>query len=50
MSKKILPGSPTPQGATFDGEGTNFAIYCEHATRVEVCLFNRTDPKVEAAR
>src|SRR5690349_19567939 len=50
MPKKILPGSPTPQGATFDGEGTNFAIYSEHATRVEVCLFNKTDPSVEKER
>ena len=43
MSRKILPGCPSPQGATFDGHGTNFAIYSEHATRVELCLFNRTD-------
>ena len=48
--RKILPGSPSPQGATFDGEGTNFALYSEHATRVEVCLYNRSDPKVEKER
>ncbi|MBW3630851.1 MAG: glycogen debranching protein GlgX [Gemmatimonadetes bacterium] len=50
MSRKILPGSMSPQGATFDGEGTNFAIYSEHATRVELCLFNRGDPSVEKER
>jgi isoamylase len=50
MSRKILPGSPSPQGATYDGNGTNFAIYSEHATRVEVCLFNRSDPTVEKER
>jgi isoamylase len=50
MPRKILPGSPSPQGATYDGEGTNFALYSEHATRVEVCLYNRTDPMVERER
>jgi isoamylase len=40
MKRKILPGRPAPQGATYDGAGTNFALYSEHATRVEVCLFN----------
>src|ERR1700685_3017464 len=36
---KILPGSPYPQGATWDGTGVNFAIYSENATRVDLCLF-----------
>ncbi|MFT4122461.1 MAG: glycogen debranching protein GlgX [Microbacteriaceae bacterium] len=34
------PGSPYPLGATFDGSGTNFAVYSEAAERVELCLFD----------
>jgi glycogen operon protein len=37
---RVLPGSPFPQGATWDGEGTNFAIYSENATAVTLCLFD----------
>jgi isoamylase len=33
------PGSAYPLGATFDGNGTNFAIFSEAAERVELCLF-----------
>jgi len=32
------PGSAYPLGATFDGNGTNFAIFSEAAERVELCL------------
>src|ERR671939_1827083 len=35
---EIWPGSPYPLGATFDGAGTNFAIFSEAAERVELCL------------
>jgi glycogen debranching enzyme GlgX/malto-oligosyltrehalose synthase len=35
---KIRPGDPAPLGATWDGEGTNFALYSEGATAVELCL------------
>jgi isoamylase len=35
----VWPGTPYPLGATWDGEGTNFAIYSENATEVELCLF-----------
>jgi isoamylase len=38
-STSVWPGSPYPPGATWDGEGTNFAIYSESATGVELCLF-----------
>jgi glycogen operon protein len=34
------PGSPYPLGATYDGAGTNFALFAEAATRVELCLFD----------
>jgi glycogen operon protein len=43
MHRTILPGRPFPQGATWDGTGTNFAIYSETAERVELCLFDRPD-------
>jgi isoamylase len=34
------PGAPEPLGATWDGRGTNFAIYSEGATGVLLCLFD----------
>jgi len=36
---EIWPGTPYPLGATFDGSGTNFALFSEVAERVELCLF-----------
>jgi glycogen operon protein len=33
-------GVPHPRGATWDGKGTNFAVFSEHATKVEVCIFD----------
>ncbi|MFN2368370.1 MAG: glycogen debranching protein GlgX [Desulfurivibrionaceae bacterium] len=35
----VWPGRPYPLGATWDGEGVNFALFSEHAERVELCLF-----------
>jgi isoamylase len=40
---KILPGSPYPLGATYDGMGTNFSLFSEVAERVELCLFDDDD-------
>ena len=37
---EIWPGSAYPLGATFDGAGTNFALFSEVADRVELCLFD----------
>ncbi len=34
------PGTAYPLGATFDGSGTNFALFSEVAERVELCLFD----------
>ncbi|MGZ8386753.1 MAG: glycogen debranching protein GlgX [Rhodoplanes sp.] len=39
---QIRPGSPFPLGATWDGHGTNFAIFSAHAEKIELCLFDRT--------
>jgi len=36
----VWPGRPYPLGATWDGEGVNFALFSEHAERVELCLFD----------
>jgi isoamylase len=40
---RVWPGSPYPLGATWDGEGVNFALFSEHATNVELCLFEQAD-------
>ncbi|MEP6853600.1 MAG: glycogen debranching protein GlgX, partial [bacterium] len=37
---QIWPGTPYPLGATFDGSGTNFALFSEVAEKVELCLFD----------
>ncbi len=37
------PGTPYPLGATWDGSGTNFALFSEVADRVELCLFDAED-------
>ena len=47
MTTKILPGKPYPLGASWDGEGTNFAIYSEKAEKVELCLFDEPASKTE---
>jgi glycogen operon protein len=36
----MWPGSAYPLGASFDGGGTNFAIFSEVAERIELCLFD----------
>lgn len=42
-------GRSNPVGATFDGDGVNFAIFSQNATRMELCLFS-ADGTVEIAR
>ncbi|MEQ4208696.1 glycogen debranching protein GlgX [Actinopolymorpha sp. B17G11] len=37
---EVWPGTPYPLGATFDGAGTNFALFSEVADAVELCLFD----------
>ncbi len=37
---QLWPGRPFPLGATWDGHGTNFSLFSEHARRVELCLFD----------
>ena len=47
---RVWPGHPYPLGATWDGGGTNFAIFSEHATKVELCLFDDANDTVERQR
>jgi len=46
----IWPGRPQPLGATWDGQGVNFAVFSEWAERVEVCLFDPKDPSRQTHR
>ncbi len=45
---RILPGKPYPQGATWDGQGVNFALFSQHAHQVDLCLFEGPDTAIEA--
>jgi glycogen operon protein len=45
---RVWPGSPYPLGATWDGVGVNFALFSEHATRVELCLFDSPEADSES--
>ncbi|MCH7615731.1 MAG: glycogen debranching protein GlgX [Nitrospinae bacterium] len=47
---RVWPGRPYPQGATWDGEGVNFALFSENATGVELCLFNHEQQDQETYR
>lgn len=39
QTPRLAPGLPYPLGATWDGEGVNFALFSANAERVELCLF-----------
>ncbi|HEX2730890.1 MAG TPA: glycogen debranching protein GlgX [Polyangiaceae bacterium] len=47
---RTLPGNPQPLGATWDGQGVNFALFSDHATSVELCLFDAVDHTQETFR
>ncbi|TVR83707.1 MAG: glycogen debranching enzyme GlgX [Rhodospirillales bacterium] len=38
---RVWPGRPYPLGATWTGEGVNFALFSQNAEKVELCLFDR---------
>ncbi len=44
---RVWPGRPYPAGATWDGEGVNFALFSEEATAVELCLFDGPEDGIE---
>jgi isoamylase len=41
---RLWPGAPYPLGATWDGTGTNFALFSEAGDQVELCLLDGTEP------
>src|ERR1043166_10291574 len=47
---KTFLGQPHPLGATWMGNGVNFAIFSEHATGVELCLFESVEATEENVR
>ena len=46
---RVWPGRSYPLGASWDGSGTNFAIYSENAAKVELCLFDSADAEKESS-
>ena len=40
---EVWPGRPFPLGPIWNGRGTNFSLFSEHAERVELCLFDKDD-------
>ena len=39
---RLWPGQPFPLGPLWDGQGTNFSLFSEHAEKVELCLFDES--------
>jgi glycogen operon protein len=50
--REAWPGRPYPLGAAFDGSGTNFSLFSEHAEAVELCLFDAegNEERIELTR
>lgn len=47
---RVWPGKSSPLGATWDGAGVNFALFSEHAEKVELCLFDSPSATRESSR
>src|SRR5690242_2311394 len=47
---QIRRGSPYPLGATWNGRGVNVAVFSDHATGIDLCLFDDARDKTEAVR
>lgn len=47
---RIWPGNALRLGATWDGEGVNFALFSQNATGVDLCLFDADDPARQTHR
>jgi glycogen operon protein len=45
----VWPGTPYPLGATYDGAGTNFAVFSEVAEKLELCLFDDDERETRVA-
>ena len=48
MKSAASHGSPYPLGATASPEGTNFALFSEHAEAVDLCLFDSSEAAAPA--
>ncbi|MCU1419208.1 MAG: hypothetical protein JWR57_377 [Mycetocola sp.] len=46
---EVWPGNAYPLGATYDGSGTNFALFSEAAQKVELCLFDEDGTETRIA-
>jgi glycogen operon protein len=49
MTIRAWPGQPYPLGATWDGQGVNFALFSQHGSAAELCLFDKADPRRQIA-
>jgi len=47
MSRTLLPGKPYPLGSTVSKRGTNFALFSQDATRVDLCLYDEQGKQTE---
>ncbi len=47
---RVWPGSPSPLGASWDGEGVNFALFSAHASAVELCLYDSAGLETDRVR
>jgi len=50
MNPIVYTGHPYPLGATYNGNGVNFALFAENATAVELCLFDSPDDSTESLK
>ncbi len=50
MARTVLPGKPYPLGAKWNGRGTNFAVYSENATGVDLCLYDEDNNQTESLK
>ncbi|MGI8842924.1 MAG: glycogen debranching protein GlgX [Gemmatimonadaceae bacterium] len=50
MTTRVWPGQPYPLGASWDGQGVNFALFSQHGTAADLCLFDRGESGSEAER
>ncbi|MBV8759464.1 MAG: glycogen debranching protein GlgX [Deltaproteobacteria bacterium] len=48
--RRVWPGKPYPLGATYDGFGTNFALFSSVAERVQLCLFDGREHRFDLER
>ena len=46
---RLMPGRPFPLGASYDGQGVNFAVFSANAEKIELCIFDAAGRK-EVAR